>query len=26
MRGKMRVDIAALHAEVEQIFEENGIA
>jgi beta-N-acetylhexosaminidase len=26
MRGAKRVDIAALHAEVEQIFEENGIA
>ena len=26
MRGKMRVDIAGLHAEVEQIFKENGIA
>jgi beta-N-acetylhexosaminidase len=26
MRGKLRVDIAALHAEVEQIFKENGIA
>lgn len=26
LRGKMRVDIAALHAEVEQIFKENGIA
>jgi beta-N-acetylhexosaminidase len=26
MRGSKRVDIAALHAEVEQIFEENGIA
>ena len=25
MRGKLRVDIAALHAEVEQIFKENGI-
>lgn len=26
MRGTKRVDIAALHAEVEQIFKENGIA
>jgi beta-N-acetylhexosaminidase len=26
MRGKRRVDIAALHAEVEQIFKENGFA
>jgi beta-N-acetylhexosaminidase len=26
MRGKLRVDIAALHAEVEHIFRENGIA
>jgi beta-N-acetylhexosaminidase len=25
-RGSLRVDVAALHAEVEQIFEENGLA
>jgi beta-N-acetylhexosaminidase len=25
-RGSLRVDVAALHAEVEQIFEENGVA